>query len=145
MLKSTIRLILLCQKKTRGVERFNKLNVWGKVIPESFLFYRNTLNQKQKAVYDTVYKALMKNEEGADLPVGLSKEDFFTVMDTVQWDNPEAFWWADRYVYWTNSDDTVTNFEFKHWLENSELEKNMTNSGMQQLQFFFMLLSCQMK
>ena len=37
-------------KKTRGVDRYNKLNIWGNVIPDSFLFYRNVLNQKQQAV-----------------------------------------------------------------------------------------------
>lgn len=37
-------------KKTRGVERYNKLNIWGNVIPDSFLFHRETLNTNQKAV-----------------------------------------------------------------------------------------------
>ncbi|MCR4734706.1 MAG: hypothetical protein K5829_06880 [Treponema sp.] len=110
-------------KKTRGVERYNKLNIWGKTIPDSFLFYRENLNQKQKAVYDTIYKALMKNEEGASLPVGLTEDEFFDTMDAVIYDNPEAFWWDGNYRYWTNSDDTVTSFKFKNWLEDSEIEQ----------------------
>lgn len=112
------------QKKTRGVvERYKKLNIWGKEIPDSFLFYRNTLNQKQKAVYDTVYKALMKNEQGADLPVGLTEDEFYDTLDAVQYDNPEAFWWCGRSTYWTNSDGIVTNFVFKNWLDSSEIEQ----------------------
>ena len=39
-------------KKTRGVERYNKLKIRENVIPDSFLFFRNTMNQNQKAVYD---------------------------------------------------------------------------------------------
>ena len=84
-------------KKTRGVERYNKLNIWGNVIPDSFLFHRETLNKNQKAVYDVAYKALMKNEEGASLPVGVKEDEFFDVMYTLQYDNPEAFWWDGGY------------------------------------------------
>ncbi len=110
-------------KKTRGVERYSKLNIWGKVIPDSFLFYRNTLTQNQKAVYDAVYKAMMKNQEGINLPVGINVDDFFDTMDAVHYDNPECFWWSGAYTYWTNSDGTVTNFVFRNWLDSSELEK----------------------
>lgn len=81
-------------KKTRGVERYNKLNIQGEVIPDSFLFYRNMLNQRQKAVYDVGYKTLMKNEGRVDLPVTLSKEEFYEVIEALQYDNPEAFWKA---------------------------------------------------
>ena len=110
-------------KKTRGVERYNKLNIWGNVIPDSFLFYRNVLNQKQQAVYDAAYKALMKNEEAVTLPVGLTVKEFYDTMHALDYDNPEAFWWDDDYSYWTNSDDTVTRFVFKYWLDSSELEQ----------------------
>ena len=110
-------------KKTRGVERYNKLNIWGNVIPDSFLFHRETLNKNQKAVYDVAYKALMKNEEGASLPVGVKEDEFFDVMYALQYDNPEAFWWDGGYRYWYNGDGIITNFIFKNWLDSSELEK----------------------
>ena len=111
-------------KKTRGViDRYKKLNIWGKDIPDSFLFYRNTLNKNQKDVYDVAYKALMKNEKGADLPVGLTEDEFFDTMYAVEYDNPESFWWAGNYTYRVNSDDIVTSFTFKNWLDSSELEK----------------------
>ena len=110
-------------KKTRGVERYNKLNIWGNVIPDSFLFYRNVLNQKQQAVYDAAYKALMKNEVDVTLPVGLTENEFYDTMHALDYDNPEAFWWDNDYSYWTNSDDTVTRFVFKYWLDSSEFEQ----------------------
>ncbi|MCR4954587.1 MAG: hypothetical protein K6A43_11005 [Treponema sp.] len=111
-------------KKTRGaIDRYKKLNIWGKEIPDSFLFYRNTLNKNQKAVYDTAYKALMKNEEGASLPVGLTEDEFFDTMDALVYDNPEGFWWAGSYKYWDNSDGIVTSFKFKNWVDSSELEQ----------------------
>ena len=111
-------------KKTRGnIERYKKLNIWGEVIPDSFLFFRNTLNQKQKDVYDVAYKALMKNENEVSLPVGLTSEEFNEVIHALDYDNPEAFWWAGLYLYWSNSDGIVTNFVFHNWLDSSELEK----------------------
>ena len=111
-------------KKTRGViERYKKLNIWGNEIPDSFLFFRNVLNKNQKAVYDVAYKALMKNEKEVTLPVGITKEEFYDTMHALNYDNPEAFWWDDDYSYWTNSDETVTNFVFKYWLNGSELEQ----------------------
>jgi hypothetical protein len=110
-------------KKTRGVERYNKLNIWGNIIPDSFLFHRETLNKNQKAVYDVAYKALMKNEEGATLPVGIPEDEFLDAMYALMYDNPEAFWWDGGYRYWYNADGIITNFIFKNWLDSSELEK----------------------
>ena len=76
-------------KKTRGVERYNKLNIWGNVIPDSFLFFRNTLNQNQKAVLsvflpNTIIR-LMNQEILAEnfrllIPVQLNTRLFVPVM-----------------------------------------------------------------
>ncbi len=109
-------------KKTRGVERYNKLNIWGEVIPDSFLFHRNTLSQKQKAVYDAGYKGLMKNEDRVEMPVGLTRTEMRETIHALYYDNPEAFWWDGGYSVWTNSDDTVTAFRFSPWMDMSELD-----------------------
>ena len=110
-------------KKTRGVERYDKLNIWGEKIPDSFLFFRNTLNQRQKAVYDVCYKALMKNEEDPYLPVEITLDELREVIHAIRYDNPEVFWWAGVYSYWDNSDGTPTRVRFHYWLDISELEQ----------------------
>ncbi|MCR4954288.1 MAG: hypothetical protein K6A43_09460 [Treponema sp.] len=111
-------------KKTRGaIDRYKKLNIWGKEIPDSFLFYRNTLNKNQKAVYDAAYKALMKSEKEVTLPVGLTKDDFYDTVDALVYDNPEGFWWTGSISFCKNSDGTVTSFDFINWVDGSELEQ----------------------
>ena len=110
-------------KKTRGVDRYDKLNIWGEKIPDSFLFFRNTLNQRQKAVYDVCYKALMKNEEDPYLPVEITLDELREVIHAIRYDNPEVFWWAGVYSYWDNSDGTPTRVRFHYWLDISELEQ----------------------
>ena len=110
-------------KKTRGVERYDKVNIWGNIIPDSFLFYRNTLNQRQKAVYDVAYKALMKNEEDPDLPVEVTLQELREALYAVRYDNPEIFWWSGEFLYWDNSDGTPTRIRFKYCLDSSDLEQ----------------------
>ena len=108
--------------KTRGVERFQKKNVFGQNIPDSFLFYRGILNERQKVAYDTLYKAVMNAQHEVELTVKTSVAEFEQVVDAVRYDNPEAFWWSGTYNYWKNSDGTVTKFEPEYWLKDSEME-----------------------
>ena len=108
--------------KTRGIERFQKKNVFGQNIPDSFLFYRNILNDRQKVVYDIIYKAVMNAQHEVDITAKTSIAEFEQVIDAVRYDNPEAFWWSGAYSYWNNSDGTVTKFEPEYWLKDSEIE-----------------------
>ena len=89
--------------KTRGVERFQKKNVFGQNIPDSFLFYRSIPNERQKVAYDTLYKAVMNAQHEVELTVKTSVAEFEQVVDAVRYDNPEAFWWSGTYNYWKNS------------------------------------------
>lgn len=108
--------------KTRGIERFQKKNVFGQNIPDSFLFYRNILNDRQQVAYDTLYKAVMNGQHEVELTVKTSVAEFEQVVDAVRYDNPEAFWWSGTYNYWKNSDGTVTKFEAEYWLKDSEMQ-----------------------
>ena len=111
-------------KRARGVERYDKLNIWGEVIPDSFLFHRSTLNQRQKAVYDVCYKALMKNEQNPVVPVEVTLDELREALFAVRHDNPEIFWWSGEFSYWDNSDGTPTSVSFVFCLDSSEFEKN---------------------
>ena len=110
-------------KKTRGVERYDKLNIFGEIIPDSFLFFRNTLNQNQKACYDAIYKALMKGEENVVMPVGINIDEMEDVIHAVNYDNPEAFWWAGDYMCWANSNLIVTAVFCQYAIESSKLQE----------------------
>ncbi len=108
--------------KTRGIERYQKKNVFGGNIPDSFLFYRSILNERQKVAYDIVYKTIMNAQHEVDLTVKTSFDEFKQVIEAVRYDNPEAFWWSGSYSYWTNSDDVITKVDPNYWLEDSKIE-----------------------
>lgn len=110
--------------KTRGIERYQKKNVFNQNIPDSFLFYRSVLNERQKIAYDTVYKTLMNAQHEGELTVKTSIQEFARVMEAVRYDNPEAFWWSGEYIYWNNSDDIVTKYSLTFWLDDSKLQES---------------------
>ncbi|MCR4952824.1 MAG: hypothetical protein K6A43_02015 [Treponema sp.] len=109
--------------KTRGIERYQKKNVFDQNIPDSFLFYRSLLNDRQKIAYDIVYKTLMNTQHETELTVKTSIKEFSQVMEAVRYDNPEAFWWSGDYLYWNNSDDVVTKCQLNYWIDDSKLEQ----------------------
>ncbi|MBO4859397.1 MAG: hypothetical protein J5527_12875 [Treponema sp.] len=109
--------------KTRGIERYQKKNVFGQDIPDSFLFYRSVLNERQKVAYDIVYKCVMNAQHEVELTVKTSVDEFAQVINAVRYDNPEAIWWSGYYTYWTNSDNVVTKVDPVYWVEDSQIEK----------------------
>ncbi|MBR0098919.1 MAG: hypothetical protein IJP90_04310, partial [Treponema sp.] len=47
------------KKLMRGFQRFQKLDAFGDVLPDNFLFYRENLTSDQKSAYDEIFKAVM--------------------------------------------------------------------------------------
>lgn len=109
--------------KTKGITRFRKVNIKGEYIPDSFLFYRNSLNDRQKVVYDQVYRALIKKERTIMLQAKTNSPEVQEVIDAVRYENPEAFWWSGSYTWWYNSDDIVTQIELLFWLDEKQIDK----------------------
>jgi len=110
------------QKLMRGFERFQKVDAFGDPIPDSFLYHRNLLSADHKGVYDEVYKAIMNFEPSVTLISRVKKDDLFTVMYSVYYDNPEMFWWACNYRYWWNSDTVITKIEFTYLFEKEKMQ-----------------------
>lgn len=109
--------------KTKSISRFRKVNINGEFIPDSFLFYRNVLSDKQKDVYDQVYKALMKKEQTVMVQSKIYSPEVQSVLDAVRYDNPEAFWWSGSFTWWYNSDDIVTQIDLHFWLDENLIDQ----------------------
>jgi len=113
--------------KTRGIERYQKLNVYGEPVSDDFLFYRNLLNERQQVVYDQIYKGLMKCEKIIPLQAKTNSDELHDAICAVRYDNPEGFWWSGAYSWWSNSDDIATKVELEFWLEDSQLQQAYNN------------------
>lgn len=107
---------------TRGIERYPKLNIFGEIIPDEFLFYRGLLNERQQVVYDQIYNTMMNGENITTLQASITEQELEDVLDAVRLDNPEIFWWAGSYTWWSNSDDIVTDVRLNCWIDLSEIQ-----------------------
>lgn len=108
---------------TRGIERYQKMNVFGQAIPDDFLFYRGLLNERQQVVYDQVYKTLMEGETIVNLQARINSSELEEVLYAVRYENPEAFWWSGAYTWWSNSNDIATKVRLNCWADLSRLEE----------------------
>ena len=111
------------KKLLRGFERLPKTDAFGDIIPDSFLFYRETLNANQKSAYDEIYKAIMNAESNLKIITRVSNREIFQIIHCVYLDNPELFWWAEDCSWWYNSDGTVTNLVFNYLFDQDELRR----------------------
>ena len=76
-------------KITRGIERYPKLNIFGEIIPDEFLFYRGVLNERQQVVYDQIYNTMMEGENIVNPMASITETELDDVIDAVYFDNPE--------------------------------------------------------
>lgn len=107
---------------TRGIERYEKTNVYGQIIPDDFLFYRGLLSEPQQVIYDQMYKTLMNGEDFFETQAKINESEFIEVIDAVRYDNPEIFWWNGSVSWWYNSDKIITAAQMDFWLDQSELQ-----------------------
>lgn len=108
---------------TRGVERFERLNIFGQKIPDSFLFYRGILNERQQVVYDQIQKAVLNAEEMVVLGAKLKYPELKEVIQSVFMDNAEAFWWEKDFSYWDNSDGYVTKVSLEYLFPQDKMQE----------------------
>lgn len=111
------------KKLLRGFERLPKTDAFGDIIPDNFLFYRETLTANQKSAYDEIYKAVMNAEEQMTLLTRVTTSEMKDILFAVYLDNPELFWWSQNCSWYYNSDGYVTNVIFYYLFEKYELEK----------------------
>ena len=110
------------KKLARGFTRFQKLDAFGDVIPDSFLFWRSTLTANQQAAYDEIFKAVMNAESEVVLLTRISTDEVAKIVEAVYYDNPEPFWWACNYSWYYNpSSKIATSVVFKYLFDKSEL------------------------
>ena len=107
----------------RSFERIPKTDAFGDFIPDSYLFYKQTLNTNQKSAYDEIYKAVMNANSKLTFLTCISKDEISNAIYAVYYDNPELFWWAGCFTWWYNSDGTVTSIDFDYLFNQSQLEK----------------------
>ena len=110
-------------KLLRGFERSPKTDAFGDTLPDSFLFYRQTLTENEKSAYDETYKALMNAEPQLNLITRITYDEYRKAEDAVYYDNPELFWWAGISSLWYNSDGIVTDVEFEYLFSPEELKE----------------------
>ena len=63
-------------KLLRGFERSPKTDAFGDTLPDSFLFYRQTLTENEKSAYDETYKALMNAEPQLNLITRITYDEY---------------------------------------------------------------------
>ncbi|MCQ2592790.1 MAG: hypothetical protein MJ188_08405 [Treponema sp.] len=107
---------------TRGIERYPKLNIFGEIITDDFLFYRGLLNEREQVIYDQLYNVMMEGENMIVTQARITEDELQDVLDALQYDNPEIFWWAGAHTWWSNSDDIVTKIRLNCWIDLSELQ-----------------------
>ena len=111
------------KKLLRGFERFPKTDAFGDTLPDSFLFYRQTLTTDEKSAYDEMYKALMNADTSVNLITRITRDEVLKVRDAIYYDNPELFWWVGNISWRYNSDDIVTSVGFEYIFSPEELKE----------------------
>jgi hypothetical protein len=94
--------------------------------PENVPLYAyNQLNASEKVLYDKCYEALVSFKDSLEeLDEGITEQSLEKIRDYILIDHPELFWFAGRYVYYTDSTTgKVTKVEFKYSITESEAEK----------------------
>ena len=114
------------KKLMRGFQRFQKLDAFGDVLPDNFLFYRENLTNDQKSAYDEIFKAVMNGEEKLNIITRIRSDELPVVVEAVYYDNPEPFWWSCSYSWYYNpSSQLVTSISFEYLFSKSEMaQKN---------------------
>lgn len=111
------------KKLLRGFERFPKLDAFGDVLSDDFLFYKKILTAEQKSAYDEIYKCLMNRQDSLQIISRIKSKELNKVIEAVYYDNPEIFWWAADCSWYYNSDGTVTQILFQYLFPQSELDR----------------------
>ena len=110
-------------KLLRGFERSPKTDAFGDTLPDSFLFFRQTLTDNEKSVYDEMYKALINADEKVTLITRVNRDEMLTARHAVYYDNPELFWWAGYISWFYNSDLIITSVVFEYLFSPEELKE----------------------
>ena len=110
-------------KLLRGFERSPKTDAFGDILPDSFLFHRQTLTDNEKSAYDEIYKAVINAEEKVDLITRVTRDEVSDAIIAVYYDNPELFWWDGWNSWWYNSDNIITSVEFNYLFSPEELKE----------------------
>jgi|GEM_PF-3313679 len=76
-----------------------KVDVYGNIMPEEYFFWRNTLSEAEKILYDDIYYAAVRLERRIPVNGGVDIDRAAEVLEAVRHDNPELFW-LDNALYY---------------------------------------------
>jgi hypothetical protein len=84
---------------SKPVKPIQKQDVYGRILGEDFFFYRNTLSERERMIYDRIYANLAAGKTSTDMPAAITAEQLGKIIEAVIYDNPDIFWVSTSYVY----------------------------------------------
>ncbi|MCL2634804.1 MAG: hypothetical protein FWD34_09870 [Oscillospiraceae bacterium] len=114
-------------QETRHVRRILKQDVYGRELPEWFLFYRELLNDNEKSVYDQIYANAVDLVSSFNITTRVHYSRLDDIIISVRYDNPDLFWFSNEYYYTYDGNGYITSIRltFYDCVNNIEPFKQM--------------------
>ena len=88
----TVLPIATVEAAVRPTRRILKQDVYGHMLPDSFYFYRNNLDETEKVLYDQIYANAYDADKYFEIATQVHYSKAVDILQAVRYDNPDLFW-----------------------------------------------------
>jgi len=98
-------------KSARALRRIQKQDVYGRILPDSYYFYRSMLNANEQKLYDQIYANAVELDDRFEFASKVHYSRVDTVFMSVRFDNPDLFWLSTSYGYSYDNSGNITSMK----------------------------------